>query len=133
MAGNGIAFAEYFLAAIGAETSNNAVRGVAVGIATLACLLHGIWRKGGIYLNNFFGIIKILILVMIFVVGVCAAAGVFTAKAIAKDNLNVHHSFSNSAAGSYGYSEAFLGIIFAFGGFNQANYVSLLFFFTLHD
>lgn len=87
------------------------------------------WRRGGLYLNNFFGLVKIAILLMLFIVGVASAAGAIRAdgkgsEAVAKANFNPETSFKDRAAGSNGYAEAFLAIIFAYGGFNQANYVS---------
>lgn len=68
---------------------------------------------------------------MLFIVGVVSTAGaaksdeVVDAGAVAKENFDPNKSFADHAVSSYGYTEAFLGIIFAYGGFNQANYVSI--------
>lgn len=123
MAANGISFSKYFLQACGVEPSNGAIRGMAIGVATFACLIHGTSRKLGIVINNVFGVIKVAMLLMIIIVGICAGAGVFGQDAVARDNLGVNKSFQSPSTDSYGYTEAFLAIIFAFGGFNQANYV----------
>jgi amino acid transporter len=110
--------------------TNGEVRAVAIGVATFACLVHAVWRKGGIYLNNAFGFVKIAMLIMLFVVGIASAAGAFKGNQfekpaeVVKENFGVHKAFSGASTDSYGYAEAFLAIIFAFGGFNQANYVS---------
>jgi amino acid transporter len=132
MAGNSILFAESIIEACGYVPSNGAVRGLAIAVGTLACLLHAVWRKGGIYLNNAFGMIKIAMLIMLFVVGIASRAGAFkssqfeTPAEIVNENLAASKAFSGASTDSYGYAEAFLAIIFAYGGFNQANYVSAL-------
>ncbi|OAP58286.1 hypothetical protein AYL99_07376 [Fonsecaea erecta] len=123
-AGNAIIFAENIMLASGKEAMNGSVRGIAIGVVTFACLLHAISRTGGVWLNNFFGTVKFLMLLVLFVLGVVYAGGGLGGNdETAADNLSVHHSFAGAATSSYGYAEAFLGIIFAIGGFNQANYV----------
>ena len=136
MAGNAIFFAEYIMWAAGTPLIhkdtpaedvapyNAKVRGIALGAVTFACIIHSIWRRGGIWLNNIFAIVKILILVLIIIVGILAGAGVFGQEANnATANMSVKNSFADSASDSYGYCEAFLTVIFAYGGFEQANYV----------
>ncbi|OAL26463.1 hypothetical protein AYO20_10131 [Fonsecaea nubica] len=123
-AGNAIVFAENIMLASGKEAINGSVRGIAIGVITFACLLHAISRTGGVWLNNVFGTVKFIMLLLMFILGVVYAGGRLGGNdEIAADNLNVHKSFANAATSSYGYAEAFLGIIFAIGGFNQANYV----------
>lgn len=75
------------------------------------------------YLNNILALLKIAILTMIFIIGLLAYGGVF--KNFKRENgaLQISNSFSSSSADAYGYAEGFLAILFAFGGFNQANYV----------
>ena len=53
------------------------VRAIAVAAAAFSCLIHGVWRQGGIYLNNLLAGMKITILFMMFVLGLLAHAGVF--------------------------------------------------------
>ncbi|KIW96185.1 uncharacterized protein Z519_03252 [Cladophialophora bantiana CBS 173.52] len=123
-AGNAIVFAENIMQAAGKEAMNASVRGIAVSVITFACLLHAISRTGGVWLNNFFGAVKFVMLLVLFILGVVYAAGGFGGSdETAAKNLNVHKSFAGAATSSYGYAEAFLAIIFAIGGFNQANYV----------
>lgn len=126
MAGNSIAFGDYILTAAGQQKpSTAAVRGIALGVVTFACILHGAWRKGGIWLNNIFAVLKIAILLFIIIVGFCALGGVFGAKAnMASENYDIKNSFNNTSNSSYGYAEGFLAVIFAYAGFNQSNYVS---------
>lgn len=68
------------LDAAGMNEINNhdeVVRAIAVAVATFSCLIHGVWRQGGIYLNNILAVMKICILLMIFILGMLAHAGVF--------------------------------------------------------
>ncbi|OAL26972.1 hypothetical protein AYO22_03916 [Fonsecaea multimorphosa] len=123
-AGNAIVFAENIMLASGKKAVNGSVRGIAIGVMTFACLLHATSRTGGVWLNNFFGTVKFFMLIALFILGVVYAAGGFGGNdQTAANNLSVHNSFKGAATSSYGYAEAFLGIIFAIGGFNQANYV----------
>ena len=59
------------------KNHDEVVRGIAVAVATFSCLIHGVWRQGGIYLNNILAGMKICILLMIFILGLLAHAGVF--------------------------------------------------------
>lgn len=124
--GNALVFAISIFRAAGVDHPNDyAVRGLAIGVITFCCMMHGLWRKGGLYLNNFFGIIKLAILVGIFVLGVAYAAGEFGgSNQISSQNLSVHNSAKDPLNSAYGYAEAFLAVLFAYGGFNQATYVS---------
>jgi len=126
-AGNALVCAECLLRTSGSEPSKAAVRGLAIGITSFACLLHAMSRKGGIYLFIAFGVIKIGILVTMFVLGLAFAGGAFGgSNAIASENLSIHNSTTTALGSAYGYAEAFLAVLFAFGGFNQATYVSYL-------
>lgn len=128
---NALICAECLLRTSDSEPSKAAVRGLAVGIATFACLLHATSRTGGRYLFNVFGVVKIGILVTMFVLGVAFAGGAFGGPSAvggpdhtASGNLSIHISTANALDSAYGYAEAFLAVLFAFGGFNQATYVS---------
>jgi amino acid transporter len=130
VATNSIAFGLSILDAADLSGINNhdeIVRGIAIGMAAFSCLIHGFWRQGGLYLNNLLALIKILILLMIFILGMIAVSGkVFPKPAGAPAALydsSLASSFNGKNADAYGYAEAFLSILFAFGGFNQANYV----------
>ncbi|KAK4928158.1 hypothetical protein LTR49_005096 [Elasticomyces elasticus] len=129
---NALFFGEYVLVAAGIDTDsiqasttyNSTVRGIAITVTTVACLIHGSWRRGGIWLNNIFAMVKVLMLVFIFVVGMCAAGGVWGDRAShALENMAFTRSFEQGPANTYGYSEGFLAVVFAYSGFNQANYM----------
>jgi amino acid transporter len=102
-----------------------AARGIAIGVVTFSCLIHGTCRRGGILLNNIIASTKVLILFIFPVLAICALAGVGNTN-----NATMNMSIKNSFAGvhtntsMYGWSNAFLSVLYAYSGFNQANYVS---------
>ncbi|OXV08379.1 hypothetical protein Egran_03858 [Elaphomyces granulatus] len=140
-AGNAISFADNILPSMPGR--NAAVVGIAVGAVTFSCLIHGTWRRGGILLNNFIASIKVLIICIFPVLAVCALAGVKhsntqdltcmtnatncltnSKNAITSDfTMAITHPFDDTRPSWYGWPNAFLSVIFAYGGFNQANYV----------
>ena len=126
-AGNAIYFGELVLEAAGIQGSHDAARGIAIVVTTFACLIHGIWRRGGIILNNAFAIIKIGILLLIILLGFVALGNHFErdgrTQNFANQNLNPSTAFADAPKVTYGYVESFLAVIFAYGGYNQANYV----------
>jgi hypothetical protein len=124
MAGNCLIFGIRTLEAANAPVTNSAVRGLAVAAATVACSIHAFSRRGGIYLGNFFAVIKVMMLLLIIITGICAWAGAFDTQTYAVDNMAVNHAFADPANDSYGYTKAFLAVIFAWSGFDQPNYVS---------
>jgi hypothetical protein len=124
MAGNCLIFGIRALQAANVPVTDNAVRGLAIGAATAACLLHSFSRRGGIWLGNVFALIKVLILLFIIITGISAWAGVFHTKTYASDNMALENAFAHSSNDSFGYTEAFLAVIFSWSGFDQANYVS---------
>lgn len=75
LTGNAIACGQYIMQAAGAPDHPQAVRGLAVAILPGACLIHGLWRHGGIVLNNVLASIKVLTLVAVIVIGFATAEG----------------------------------------------------------
>lgn len=128
MAGNAISFGLNIMIACGIDTpSNGIVRAIAVAVATFACSLHIVSRWWGIALNNFFGSVKAAILLMLIIVGIVSFAGALPQKTkpTAEDNFGKYGGFGLVETSSYGYASSFLSVIFAYGGFNQANYVRI--------
>lgn len=72
MAGNCIAFALYVLRATGHgdNLSIGNVRGLALGVAVLACFIHTFSRRGGIFLNNLLALFKVSVLLMIIITAI---------------------------------------------------------------
>ena len=75
LSGNSIAFGLYVMEAAGVTGSDSAVRGLAVMALTFACVLHALWRKGGIVLNNLLAFVKVSTLLAIIVIGLASSAG----------------------------------------------------------
>lgn len=75
LSGNAIAFGLYVMEAAGVVGSDSAVRGLAVASLTFACILHALWRKGGIVLNNLLALVKVCMLLAVIVIGFAASAG----------------------------------------------------------
>jgi amino acid transporter len=131
MAGNAISFGMRILEASNAEVTNGAVRGIALAASVVACFIHTFSRKGGILLSSLFAVIKICMMLFIIVTAICYGTGTFPDlpnSTIDRDetlsqNLSPSHAFSESSSSANGYAQAFLAIIFAFGGFEQPNYV----------
>ncbi|KFY45977.1 hypothetical protein V494_00677 [Pseudogymnoascus sp. VKM F-4513 (FW-928)] len=121
---NAIAFATSVMEASGQINHPNSeaiIRGIAISTAFATCFIHGVWRQGGIYLNNLLATVKIAILLFIFILGMLATRDdIFPPVSAIKFPPRPPRE---SSAMPYTYAEAFLAIIFAFGGFNQANYV----------
>ena len=128
MAGNALFFGEFVLEAAGLKDHHAATRGLAVLVTTFACLIHGVWRRGGIILNNILAVIKIGILLLIIVLGITALGNQFEqdgeVQNFAAHNMAPDKSFANAPTVTHGYVESILAVIFAYGGYNQANYVS---------
>jgi amino acid transporter len=84
ISGNGIAFGMYVMIAAGKNPYDpdegyhrGAVYGLAVGAMTLCAFLHIFSRRGGLLASNFFGLYKILLLVLLIVFGWVYAGGKF--------------------------------------------------------
>lgn len=131
---NALSFGIRVLEAADIPVTSTATRGIAIAVVTFAVLIHGLWRQAGIFLNNFFAITKILILIVIIVTGFMSTGGAFKNKSAGSENFNVHNAFKNPESNPYAFAESFLSVIFAYSGFNQANYVSIamLRFLSLH-
>jgi hypothetical protein len=124
MAGNCLIFGVRTLEAANIMITNSRVRGLAVAAATLACLIHSFSRRGGIYLSNAFALVKVMMLLLIIITGICAWAGAFQTSTFASQNMAVNNAFAGASDDSYGYTKAFLAVLFAWSGFDQPNYVS---------
>jgi amino acid transporter len=123
---NALSFGIRVLEAAGRAPDNLTVRGIAVAVSTFAVLLHGTWRQAGLLLNNVFAMVKILMLLLIIITGLIAWGGVFGNEQAASRNLSSKNAFKDTADDPYAIAESFLAVLFTYGGFNQANYVSIL-------
>ncbi|QDS77828.1 hypothetical protein FKW77_006162 [Venturia effusa] len=124
-AGNSLGFGIRIVQAAGHEPADYdaTVRGIAVAVATLTCLIHTFSRRGGIWLGNLFALIKVLLLTLMVILGFCAWGGAFKTKNYVSENMAVQNAFAKPATEPFGYVSAFLSIIFAWTGFDQPTYV----------
>ena len=119
---NAIAFATSVMEASGQINHPNSeaiIRGIAISTAFGACFIHGVWRQGGIYLNNLLATVKIAILIFMFILGMLATRNnIFPPVSTSKFPPTAS---KESRASAYTYAEAFLAIIFAFGEIGRAH------------
>lgn len=103
-----------------------AIRGLAVAVLTGACVLHAVWRQGGIILNNIFAVGKLLILLLIIIVGFAAMGGASFGqdKPIETVDLSPRNTFSGRPKGFASVTTSFVYILYPFSGYEQPFYVS---------
>ena len=119
---NSVAFAVAVLQASGTTPTPGKIVGIALACNTFSCMLHSMSRKWGIRLNNLLGSLKLLMLFVMIVFGF-----VWLDRSVSDVNFNSSTAFDKTAktpTGIYRYAEALIYVIFPFGGFHQANYVS---------
>ena len=125
LSGNAIVLGTYVLQAAGQPDNPSAVRGLAVAALTVACLLHALWRKGGILLNNGLAFMKVAILLLIIVLGFAALGGAsFGHGSIKTSNFETNTSFSHPRSDAASYADSFLYVVYSFSGFEQPFNVS---------
>ena len=138
LSGNAIAFGSYVLDAANVQGHDHdaAVRGLAVACLTLACLLHGVWRRGGIWVNNMLATLKVLILVAVISIGFAASAGanfghgpvhgetVDSINGKVTPNFDTQSSFAHPHHDAASYAESILFIVYTYSGYEQPFYVS---------
>ncbi|KAI4236573.1 MAG: hypothetical protein L6R40_006129 [Gallowayella cf. fulva] len=128
LTGNAIAMGQYIMQAAGIPNHEAAVRGIAVAALTAACLIHGLWRNGGIVLNNVLALIKVLTLTAVIVIGFAAAGGASfgngtVGKAAVKTNFDTHKSFSRPSHDAGSYARSIVYVVYSYSGFKQPFYV----------
>jgi amino acid transporter len=118
-ASNSIAFGEYILNAAQVEVDRWNQRGVGIACVTTAFLIHGTALKWGLRLQNFLGIIKLIIVFIIIICGFVALGGHLK---IDNDFNNFHNAFEGTAASSYGVVMSIYNVIWSYIGYSNANY-----------
>lgn len=133
---NAIAFGIYVLQAAGHHGSSGAVQAVAIAALTAACLIHWVWRKGGIILNNLLAVLKTCVLLAIIGIGLSASAGASfghgqahgeTARPDSSElvsNFNIGTSFAIASKDVASYVNSLIFVIYSYGGFEQPFHVS---------
>lgn len=114
MAGNCVNFAIWIVRAAGHnQVSDGAIRGIALGVATLSCFIHAFSRRGGIFLNNVLAVIKVMILLLIIITAIIVAASggkVFPAEDRFSENMRIDAAFDDASSDAHNYASAFLSI-----------------------
>lgn len=126
LAGNAIAMGQYVMQAAGTPENDAAVRGIAVAALTGACLIHGLWRGGGIALNNILALIKIMTLSAVIIIGFAVAGGAsFADGPVHKEafKTNYHRSFTNPSHDAGSYARSIVYVVYSYSGFKQPFYV----------
>lgn len=74
-AGNSVIFGEYILQAANVDPGRWTLRLVGFACITFSLLIHGTALKWGLRLQNFLGVLKILVLIIVIITGFVALAG----------------------------------------------------------
>lgn len=118
-ASNSVVFGQYILNAADVEVDRWNQRGIGLACVTAAFLIHGFALKWGLRLQNFLGVVKLVIIVFIVVTGWVALAG--------HTKIETPHNFTNAFEGTtgsgYGVVMALYNVIWSFIGYSNANYV----------
>ena len=127
-ASNTIAFAKHMLVAFDDTNENpdyRLQRFVALVCISFICLIHSFSRKMGIFMNNALAACKVCLLLFVVVAGfVClAGAGGGGHKGDEYGKVNLGHAFAHSSGSPYAYASAMLSVLFAYQGWENANYV----------
>lgn len=117
--GNSVIFGQYILLAAEIPVGRWNQRGIAMACVTTACVIHGVSVKWGLRLQNFLGIIKLAIVMIIVIAGWCALAGV-TQLEIAPDNFS--NAFEGTTNDANSIVAALYSVIWSFIGYTNANY-----------
>ncbi|KAK1772127.1 putative high affinity methionine permease [Phialemonium atrogriseum] len=117
--GNSVIFGEYILHAANVEVNRWNQRGVGLACITTAFLIHGLALKWGIRLQNFLGVVKIIIILIIVVAGWVALAG--HVKLDEKPH-NFNNAFEGTTGSAYGVVTALYNVIWSYIGYSNANY-----------
>ncbi|KAG6010717.1 hypothetical protein E4U43_008541 [Claviceps pusilla] len=114
-AGNSVIFGEYLLHAAQVEVTRWNQRGLALACITTAFLLHGTALKWGIRLQNFLGVLKIAVIVVIIVSPLANLSRV-------RDIDGWSRPFAGTTGSAYGVVTALYNVIWSYVGYSNANY-----------
>ncbi|KAI5837444.1 amino acid permease-domain-containing protein [Morchella snyderi] len=122
---NTIAFAKSMLMAFNGETSPDyrLQQFIALVTITFVCLLHFFSRDMGIFLSNALAAYKITLLLFVVVTGFVCLAGGGRKDGTPSGPGNLEGAFENPSQSPYSYASAMLSVLFAYEGWENANYV----------
>lgn len=116
---NSVVFGEYILNAANVEVTRWNQRGIGLACITSAFLIHGFAVKWGLRLQNFLGIVKLLIIALIIVAGWAALGG---AVKLDEKPDNFSNAFEGTTGSAYGVVTALYNVIWSYIGYSNANY-----------
>lgn len=116
---NSVIFGEYILNAAQIEVNRWNQRGIGMACITAAFLIHGFALNWGLRLQNFLGIIKLLILILIIITGFVALGGHMK---ISPHPHNFDDAFAGTTGSAYGVVTALYNVIWSYIGYSNANY-----------
>ncbi|KAI0069887.1 high-affinity methionine permease [Panus rudis PR-1116 ss-1] len=116
--GNSVVFGEYILHAAQVEVDRWNQRGIALACITAAFLIHATNVRAGLWLQNFLGVIKLIIILIIIVAGWAALGG---ALKVDKPH-NFDNAFEGTKGSAYGIVTALYNVIWSYIGYSNANY-----------
>ncbi|KAA8896866.1 hypothetical protein TRICI_006821 [Trichomonascus ciferrii] len=117
-ASNSVVFGEYILYAAGIEVGRWNQRLIGLACVTFSFLIHALFLKWGLRLQNLLGIFKLVVIIIIIVTGWVVLGG----------NVDIPktHAFTNAFEGTtgtaYGIVTALYNVIWSFVGYSNANY-----------
>lgn len=102
------------------------IKWIAIAVITVPCLLHGVWRAGGVWLQNALAVVKVTTLWFFIIAGLAAYSGKMSGVDNPGQELSYSSSFDRSHAfdvtyGGHGWITAFLDVTFSYSGYEAAN------------
>ncbi|KAL1846871.1 hypothetical protein VTK73DRAFT_203 [Phialemonium thermophilum] len=119
--GNSVIFGEYILHAANVEVDRWNQRGIGLACITVAFLIHGTALKWGLRLQNFLGVVKLAIILVMVVSGWVALAGHLKLPDDQKPH-NFDRAFDGTTGSAYGVVTALYNVIWSYIGYSNANY-----------
>ncbi|KAG5644910.1 hypothetical protein DXG03_007462 [Asterophora parasitica] len=116
--GNSLVFGEYLLKALGIEPSRWILRFVALACLTFAMLIHGTALKWGLRLQNFLGMFKMILILIVVGTGFVALSGHMQ---IEKPH-NFENIFEGTTTNASSLCFALYNVLWSFIGFSNVNY-----------
>ncbi|KAF5379736.1 hypothetical protein D9615_005786 [Tricholomella constricta] len=117
-AGNSLVFGEYILKAANREPSRWGLRFVALGCITFAMLLHGTALKWGLRLQNFLGMFKVLVLLIVVGTGWVALSGHIRVE----KPRNFENMFEGTTSDPSSLCLCLYNVLWSYVGFSNVNY-----------
>ena len=134
MAGNSIVFAKSVLNACNEDSPDQRILAlIAISVVSFACIVHILAGRFGRLLNYVFAYMKVLSLLLLIIAGIILAfKSRYSPTVIPGQNIRSDTESSSTLwrETTYRLLSSLLCVMFAYAGFNQANYVSIPFPFT---